>query len=342
MTYYFKKHKLSEAEKIWLQEVYTTVEFDLKIAKVKLRNKLPKDFDPKKIDKRLLFEGKNLTPIGVWHIDKNSELLKNIETVILAIKDLIIKKPGIENISAKQISIITKIEESKVGIALWDMNYLGHFFYSVSSPADVKGYSSITLSSDDAYDEYLKYENLENLMEEYYKKYEVSQTSTVTASWASTPFIHSFQNWEDNANLSPRTITQNIKPHTVFVLMAINPDIPELEDVYHTIKDVCNNFKLIANRADEIEHQDRITDLILSEIKSCEFLIADLSYERPNVYYEIGYAHAHNKKPILIRKKGTKLHFDLSIHNAPEYKNITKLRELLTKRFEAILGRSAE
>lgn len=31
--------------------------------------------------------------------------------------------------------------------------------------------------------------------------------------------------------------------------------------------------------------------------------------------------------------------FDLSVHNVPEYKNITELKELLTKRFEAILGR---
>lgn len=123
-------------------------------------------------------------------------------------------------------------------------------------------------------------------------------------------------------------------------MMAIDDSKPELEDIRAGIKEVFEEFGIEAVTANEIEHEEAITDRIMSEIEAGEFLIADLTYERPNVYYEIGHAHALNKRVILVRKKGTTLHFDVAHRNCPEYENATGLKTLLRRRLEVITNKA--
>jgi hypothetical protein len=335
MRFSLREHRLTDAERLWLGETLRNDKFDPKIAKATLYRKLPDDFDPRDIDSRIYFNGRP-TLIGLWLVDRENPIFDAIDKVISTIRSEILDKPGIESFAAVDLARLTGVSELLVSKALYEVSALSHFYSSAQGTGDSQAFASIQLTDEGSYDEYLRYKDVEDLLERWY----VSRSPARMNHRVRTLFSSGFSAIDSRRGV-PDDLTQqeSYKPNTAFVLMAMNPDKPELEDTYAAIKDVCQKFEIDAFRADDIQHQDRITDRILSEIRTCEYIVADLTYERPNVYYEIGYAHAINKKPILYRRANTPLHFDLSIHNVPEYKNATELRTLLHKRLAAILGR---
>jgi hypothetical protein len=143
-----------------------------------------------------------------------------------------------------------------------------------------------------------------------------------------------------DVNLTPAKLSATaIRPGSAFIMMWITEDKPGLTDVSNTVKECFAKFGISAVRADDIEHEDVITQRITDEIKTAEFLFADLTGERPSVYYEVGYAHALGRRVVLFREKGTGLHFDLAGYNCPEYANMTELREKMMARLVSLTGK---
>jgi nucleoside 2-deoxyribosyltransferase len=324
----FQAHPFSEAERLWLETAAREKPFDARGARARLHGRLPKDFKPQAIDSRFYSEDR-LTLLGMRRFSPDDEIFKVIEDVASTLKAKILSNPTLDSVSIKDIAESTGHSEAKTRTAVEFLSDHGLFFQGLTTGSGGE-VDSVWLGGPRGYDAILEFDGVDALLQAWHEARRRNLLD-VTGSGEFDLFMKSASAKPDSASL---------KRDTAFVIMPIDPSKPELEDVLGAVKEVCNSFGVKAYRADEIEHQDRITNVILNEIRDCDILIADLSHERPNVYYEIGYAHALNKKPILYRKQGTRLHFDLSVHNVPEYRNITELRELLRRRLEAILGRA--
>src|SRR6202043_3947081 len=79
---------------------------------------------------------------------------------------------------------------------------------------------------------------------------------------------------------------------------------------------------------------------ILKIIGQARFIGADLTNERPNVYFELGYARGLGKTVITILRSGTNIHFDVRDWTYIEYFDSRPLENDLLQRFEFELQRS--
>ncbi len=121
----------------------------------------------------------------------------------------------------------------------------------------------------------------------------------------------------------------------LFVLM---PFSKQFLDVYILgIRDVAEKLGITVERADDIEHNEGILEVILERIRSANVVVADTSGSNPNVFYEVGHSHALHKPTILISRTGDKIPFDLQNINHILYETIVELRERLEKRLRALL-----
>ena len=326
-------HHFSPAHRTWLEHAAQAEGFDPRVARAKLFDQLPANFRPDEIDSRF-YRNDQLTVLGRRIFKPNDPVLANSEKVALAVRDEILRKPGINEITLPKIAELTGLSTLEAHTAIGALTEITRFFTGVIAGTLSGRATTYFLTGSHGYDAPLAFTTLDAALENAYKLqstiFDEVQLSNLS---------------EELSRVRPETKLKQkatgVKRATAFVIMAMDPARPELTDVLETIRAVCARFGISAHRADEIQHQDQITNVVLEEIRSCEYLIADLTHERPNVYYEIGYAHAMDKKPILYRKFGTSIHFDLAVHNVPEYKNNKELTQLLTKRFEAILGRNA-
>lgn len=103
---------------------------------------------------------------------------------------------------------------------------------------------------------------------------------------------------------------------TLFVAM---PFRPQYEAVYDIIVRAADLNNVIVRRVDKEDFAGSIISHIVNAIEEADIVVAVLSEENGNVYYEVGLAHSQSKPVIILTSDPSTLKFDLRDHRAIVY-----------------------
>ncbi len=104
---------------------------------------------------------------------------------------------------------------------------------------------------------------------------------------------------------------------SAFVLMPFANDLQEVYDLF--IRPSLEQAGYLVIRADDISNQRNILEDIVKAIEGSDLIVADLTGENPNVYYELGIAHALGKPVVLLTQNVKELPFDLKSYRVIPY-----------------------
>jgi len=134
-------------------------------------------------------------------------------------------------------------------------------------------------------------------------------------------------------------IESTIPKPFVFVLM---PFDPKFDDIYKFgIKGAANEVGAYAESLDEQIFTEGMLDRIFNQISKADVIVADMTGRNPNVFYEVGYAHALGKIVLLLTQKTEDIPFDLKHRQHTVYGgSIDTLKSDLVTKLQWAIGES--
>jgi hypothetical protein len=135
--------------------------------------------------------------------------------------------------------------------------------------------------------------------------------------------------------------SSRIKSSQAFVAMSFDPS---LRSTYlNAIAPAIASAGYTPYRVDSAPHLDRIDVKIVAEIKQSHFLVADVTQQKPGVYYEAGFAQGLGIPVIWCVKKNDlpNVHFDTRQYNHLLWESEDELRESLASFIVATIGKRA-
>jgi hypothetical protein len=131
---------------------------------------------------------------------------------------------------------------------------------------------------------------------------------------------------------------EEMESKLVFVICSFSSD---MEPIYEGIKEAAHAVGLDAKRVKDVIGDYQISNQIMSMIAKARLIVADLTHERPNVYFELGYARGIGKTIVTCAREGTDIHFDVKDWTYIPYSDSRILERELVNRFRFELEKGA-
>lgn len=127
-------------------------------------------------------------------------------------------------------------------------------------------------------------------------------------------------------------------PGRCFIAMAFRPALETAfqDGIRAAVENDCG---FTAIRMLELEHNDKICDRIIVEVRRAQFVIADFTFQRGGVYFEAGFAAALGR-PVIWTCKACHfrhLHFDTRQYNHIKWEDAPDLRVQLASRIRGTI-----
>ena len=124
-----------------------------------------------------------------------------------------------------------------------------------------------------------------------------------------------------------------------FVAMSFDPSLTSAYE-QGMIPAIVQDCKFSVERLDRVEHNESINDRILAGIRGSQFTVADFTFQRPNVYFEAGFALALGRTVIWTCREtdAENLQFDTRQMNYIRWADPQDLRSKLTPRILATVA----
>jgi len=135
---------------------------------------------------------------------------------------------------------------------------------------------------------------------------------------------------------------KNINPESpqCFVAMWFDPDMQNVYDKAISVAIASAGY--FSHRVDQGEHNGKIDDEIIAQIKKSRFILADFTGHRAGVYYEAGFAKGLGLEVIWTCREDDidNLHFDIRQFNCITWKeeDFEDFKKKIKNRIEAVIG----